>query len=41
MVIETGSEPVFPEPSGAMDGGGERTWKYLQRVQERPVRFLF
>jgi len=31
---------VFPEPSGAMDGGGERTGTYLQRVLERPLRLL-
>ena len=35
------SGQVFPEPSGAMDGGGERTWRYLQRVRERPVHSLF
>jgi len=35
------SGQVFPEPSGAMDGGGERTGTYLQRVLERPVRLLF
>ena len=34
------SGQVFPEPSGAMDGGGERTWTYSQRVRERRVRLL-